>query len=176
MIIAKIEGGVVVQINRDFHLADGESLPTGWQQAGLDVVPGYLLEDGALVAPRFHPTGLDVDSEADRRIEAGSSFTVSWQAAPIPMTGRQKDQSAILGLFGKAQLLKVAGVTSADMVFRDADNHNHTLTPDQMLELCGLGMGWIELVRRSAWTLKDDAKAAGTPIPADYADDKHWPS
>lgn len=111
-----------------------------------------------------------VNAERQRRIDQGTEFAVSWQADPIPMTGREQDQTAILGLRDTARDLLAAGETGALITYRDGANVIHTLTASQFLELTGKAMAWISQVMAASWALKDNP-----PIPADFADDKHWP-
>lgn len=111
-----------------------------------------------------------VNAERARRLEAGTSFAVSWTSSAFPMTGRQFDQTVILGLLQRATAYQAAGETGAVIMYRDAQNVIHYLTPAQFLELGSKAVGWVEAVMASSWTLKDTP-----PIPADFKDDKHWP-
>ena len=63
----------------------------------------------------------------------------------------------------------VQGDTTTAISFRDDANNMHALTPAQVVELWEKAAGYISAVYAASWTLKD-----GT-IPADYADDRHWP-
>ena len=134
---------------------------------------GETVPDGAsLTAPDPEPsppTRSDINSERDRRIALGCVVTLS-TGKVVPIQGRPQDQTNLLGLVTLAQMRKLAGdITST--TFRDRDNSDHDLTPDEVIELWQRGVAYFELVMQAAWALKDL-----DPIPADYQDDIHWPA
>lgn len=131
----------------------------------------YLAHIGASLveAPVPPPTDADVNAERTRRLEYGSEFTVAGVANPIPLTGRDFDQSVYLALLLRAQGYKAAGVTAPILTLRDRSDVTHNLTPDQMISLITQSMTWFESVMATSWDMKDNG------IPVDYADDKHWP-
>lgn len=123
-----------------------------------------------------HASGADVNRERDRRIVAGKSFTVlTGGYGDIPLTGREEDKVALMGLLVKAQGAKAMGITAPVMTLRDGANVNHALTPDQMIELVSKGMSWIEDVMAASWAMKDGTAPFEAGIPADYTDDGYWP-
>lgn len=111
-----------------------------------------------------------VNEERERRLEKGSTISVTGYGG-IPMQGRNQDQITTLALEASASALKAQGVTAAALPFRDSDNTNHLLTPDQTLELMGKAKKFAQDVYQAAWDLKDDP--AG--IPDDFTEDKYWP-
>lgn len=115
-----------------------------------------------------------VNAERDRRITVGRVFTVTGYG-DVPLTGRDEDQVALMGLLIKARALKEAGVTNAVLTMRDGDNDNHLLTPDQMIELVSAGMAWIEAVMAVSWTMKDATAPFEGGIPENFEDDQWWP-
>lgn len=121
------------------------------------------------------PKSADVNRERDRRIEAGRSFAVTGYG-DIPLTGRHEDRTALMGLLIRAQALKADGVTDPVLIVRDANNQNHALTPDQMIELISAGIAWIEDVMQRSWDMKDQQPPFVDGIPADYTNDEHWPA
>ncbi|MHA7968974.1 DUF4376 domain-containing protein [Rhizobium sp. CAU 1783] len=132
--------------------------------------------DGNIIPPYVLPAAVstDVNAERDRRIQAGTTITVTGYG-PIPLTGRERDQINLITLASRAQAMKAAGLTAAGIVIRDRDNINHTLTPDQMIELVSAGTGWIEATMKVSWDMKDSAGAFPDGIPPNYTDDLYWP-
>lgn len=118
-------------------------------------------------AERFAPppTNADVNRERDRRIAAGSTFTVTGYG-DVPITGRERDMIFLDGLKARAKELQTDAPV---MEFRDALNVNHFLTPDQIVELVDKGFAWIQQVMKVSWDMKDNG------IPEDFQDDIHWP-
>lgn len=121
------------------------------------------------------PLSEQVNIERDRRIEEGSTFTVT-NHGNVSITGSVKDMTILTALLVKAQGLKAAGVTTPSLVLRDKDNTTHTLTPDQMIELVTAGMTWIEDTMQVSWAMKDGIAPFEAGIPADFAtNESYWP-
>ncbi len=116
-----------------------------------------------------------VNAERTRRLAGGTAFAVPGITDPIPLTGRPFDQSVYLSLLVSAQGYKAAGVTDPIQTVRAGDDVIHKLTPDQMIALVSQAMAWVEDVMARSWEMKDRAGAYTAGIPADYADDAHWP-
>ncbi|MCJ8336581.1 MAG: DUF4376 domain-containing protein, partial [Epibacterium sp.] len=112
----------------------------------------------------------DVNAERARRLVAGTTVTVTGNG-PVVLSGHDADTRNLQGLAFAAQLRLADGNTTHQTTFRDAENVDHVLTPAQVLQLWSLGSAWIEQVYTASWALKDDPGG----IPADYADDGHWP-
>lgn len=147
--------------------------------AELDVVeasyPGrFELEPEPPAPPPSAPTGDDVNVERDRRIAAGHLFTVEGYG-DVPLQGRLQDQINLQARLIAAQGYKAAGVTDPVLILRDAENVNRTLTPDQMIDLVGQGVAWIEATMMVSWAMKDRTAPFEAGIPPDYADDTYWP-
>jgi len=121
------------------------------------------------------PLSVQVNIERDRRIAEGSIFTVTGYG-DIPLTGTTKDMTILTALLIKAQGLKAAAVTDPVLVIRDKNNVTHNLTPDQMIELVSIGMGWIEATMQVSWDMKDGIAPFEAGIPADFAtNESYWP-
>lgn len=171
-----------------------DSLPTGFYDPAIhgDAIPSDAVEitdaqwqeflahphlrkwDGSKVVvydpPAPVPTKTDVDREREHRIVAGKTFTIAG-AGDIPVTGRPEDQVTLLALKDTARGLKAAGVTDAIIPYRDGANTDHLLTADQVISLTDQGKAYVTKLYQASWTLK-----AMDPIPADFADDSHWPA
>lgn len=116
-----------------------------------------------------------VNAERTRRLAAGAAFPVPGIDDPIPLTGRPFDQSVYLSLLVSAQGYKAAGITDPVQTVRAGDDVIHKLTPDQMIALVAQAMAWVEDVMSRSWAMKDGTGDYTAGIPADYADDAHWP-
>jgi hypothetical protein len=159
-----------VEITREFH----QALLTG-QSAGRAIGVGADGLPELQDAPVAAIGEADVDRERVRRLAAGSAFAVTGIASPIPLTGKEFDMSIYLGLMLRANAYKSAGVTAAVLPVRDGANVNQLLTPDQMLELIGAAMVWVEDVMKVSWAMKDGTGDFVAGIPADFDDDQYWP-
>jgi len=115
------------------------------------------------------PTSDDVNAERKRRIEGGVRVIVQG-VGPVKLQGRQQDMSNLQGLAFAAQMRIASGDTSYVEVFRDMDNNDHDMTPQQVVSMWAKGSAWVKQVYKASWALKDM-----DPIPADYKDDAHWP-
>jgi len=120
-------------------------------------------------------TDKNINAERERRLAAGSSFTVAGVVDPIPLQGRPFDQTVYLALLTRAGGLKSAGVTAPSLTLRDGADTIHELTPDQMIDLVSQSMTWFESVMKTSWAMKDGAGPFETGTPADYTADTHWP-
>jgi hypothetical protein len=106
-----------------------------------------------------------VNAERDRRIIVGKTIN------GIAVTGRDEDARNLTNLALAAQLRIGSGDTTTTTTFRDGNNVDHDLTPPQMLDLWQQSAAYVSALYEASWTLK-----AMDPIPADYADDTHWPA
>lgn len=125
-------------------------------------------------APVPTPTGDDVNAERDRRIAIGHMFTISGYG-DIPLQGRIQDQINLQARQSAALRAKAAGVADPVLILRDAENVNHMLTPDQMIDLVDQGISWIEATMMVSWAMKDGTVPFEGGIPADFAADVYWP-
>lgn len=121
----------------------------------------------AWVAPA--PTGDDVNNERDRRVTAGSTFTVTGYG-DIPVAGDETTARNLQGLAFAAQMRVAQGDVTTLTPYRDEANAIHQLTPPQMIELWSLGASFISAVYQASWVLKD-----GASIPVDFTSDGYWP-
>jgi hypothetical protein len=132
-------------------------------------------EDAEPVKDTFKPrpvskaTAEAVDAEHDRRAIHGRSFAVPGIGA-VPLEGTERTQLVLLALKDSARDLRDAGVTAPLLLFTDRDGTDHMMTAAQMIDLVNAGKAWMQKVHAA----KRDLKAMD-PIPADFADDRHWP-
>lgn len=120
------------------------------------------------------PQGGAINAERDRRIETGATFSVTG-AGDIPLMARPQDQSVYIALLIRAQGAKAMGITAPAMIIRDAQNANHMLTPDQMIELITKAMNWVEAVMKRSWEMKDGLPPFEDGVPENFMDDEFWP-
>jgi hypothetical protein len=122
---------------------------------------------------RFRPPSAtpadQIDAERDRRIALGVTVTMN-SGATIPVQTRDsRDFRNINGLSTTALVLKVQGDKSTTITFRDANNVDHTLTLDQVIEM-GLKVSKkMQALYAKSWSLK-----GMTSLPADYTSDAYW--
>ena len=116
-----------------------------------------------------------INTERERRLAEGSSFTVEGVVNPIPLQGRPFDQTVYLALLTRASGLKSAGVITPALTLRDGTDTTHELTPDQMISLISQSMTWFESVMAASWAMKDGTAPFEAGIPDNFTDDVHWP-
>ncbi|MFN3250057.1 hypothetical protein [Roseibium album] len=153
-----------------------ESWPDGWREVAVRPQGSYVFDPGTDTWLPADPviTHEEVDAERARRIDLGAEFTLS-DGMVIAITGRQQDQTVLLGSSIAAQSLAVSGETNPVMVYRDRDNQIRNLTPLQMIELYTKGLTWITTIMQVSWAMKDGTGPYSAGIPSDYTDDSHWP-
>lgn len=139
---------------------------------GVDM--GWSFNGSTFVPPSPEPAGPittdDVNAERYQREAAGCTVTVPG-AGSIPLEGNEKSMRNLQGLAFAASLRIGQGDTTTVTVFRDALNVDHSLVPAQILALWSQGAAYISALYNASWDIK-----AMDPIPADYADDAHWPA
>ncbi|WP_114287727.1 hypothetical protein [Candidatus Halocynthiibacter alkanivorans] len=135
------------------------------------VIGGTYAEVIDTPPPAPGPTTDEVNAERTRRIEAGTDISLPGYAVPVALQGREKDQISLLGLKDVAKDRIDAADTTTITKFRDRKNEDHLLTPPQMVTLWRLGAAWMGAVHEASVALKD-----ANPIPADYANNEHWPA
>lgn len=118
------------------------------------------------------PEPADVNAERDRRVRAGKTFTVTGHPDPIPVQGDPTTQMNLMALAQAAQARMAQGDTTTITPYRDDANVIHDLTPPQVFELWSLGAAYVSAIYQASWALKDDPGG----IPADFAEDSHWPA
>ncbi|MEO0980015.1 MAG: hypothetical protein AAFY24_22315 [Pseudomonadota bacterium] len=121
------------------------------------------------------PTNDEVDAERQRRIDQGAEFDLVG-GLTIAITGRQRDQTTLTGVYMVALAQHGAGETGQTLVYRDRTNVNHMLTPQQVIDLYLKGLQWITAIMQVSWDMKDGAGIYTDGIPADYVEDDHWPT
>lgn len=149
-----------------------DGYPKGTVRVSKRPAPHCEWQDGKWVegeAPK--PASANVNAERDRRVVAGSAFDLSGYASRVRVTGDNTTKSNLQGLAFGAQLRLAQGDTSTLTPFRDADDVIHMLAPGQMIELWMRCANYVSACFAAGWALKD----ATDGIPADYADNEHWP-
>lgn len=110
-----------------------------------------------------------VNAEHDRRALLGRAFPVEG-IGDVPLEGSEKTQVVLLALKDTARDLRDAGVTAALLMFTDRDGTDRRMNAVQMIALVNAGKAWMQQVHEAKRALKEM-----DPIPADFADDRHWP-
>lgn len=149
---------------RQIHAYDGSTY-MGLFVATDEQLAAMSYTEGAAPAP----TAAQVVAERDRRIEAGSTLSVTGYG-DVQLAGDADTRADLQAQAMAAQLHIAAGNPTQSMQVRGTDGTVHTLNTTQMLELWSLGAAYIQGIFAASWTLE-----AMDPIPADYAADSRWP-
>jgi len=166
----------IIENSKVVNIAVSETpLAENWVEAGSAKIGDTWDGETFTPPPAPSPTDKNINAERERRLAAGSSFTVAGVVDPIPLQGRPFDQTVYLALLTRANGLKSAGVITPALTLRDGADTIHELTPDQMISLISQSMTWFESVMATSWAMKDGAAPFETGIPADYTADTHWP-
>lgn len=152
----RVEDGISV------YLAPGTDLHTQATAGAFGAVAPYA------PPPPPEPNKTDVQRERDRRILAGSTFTLTGYPNPVRLAGDERTTTNLHARMSLAQQRLQMGDTTP-FGWRDEDNVVHMLTPAQIIELFAEASMFVDHVYHKSWQLIDNP-----PIPADYADDKHW--
>lgn len=137
-------------------------------------VSGYFVDaiggapSAADVAAILGPNNWAIDIERDRRIALGVTVALSSGVTFGVQTRDDVDFRNVTGLSSAALAYTALGQTPM-IVFRDAANVDHNLTPALVLEMGLKVIGAVQALYAKSWALK-----ALSPIPADYASDGHW--
>lgn len=116
-------------------------------------------------------TKYDVNKERDRRFVLGAVFPTSL-GKEVWLQGDTVSRTNLQGLAWAADQRVKAGDLTTTEIYRDGGNVDHALAPPEVIELMALGSRWISETYHAAVALKD----APDGIPADFADDIHWPA
>lgn len=111
------------------------------------------------------PISDDVNAERRRRILAGKVIN------GVRVTGSDEDARNLTNLALAAQVRLAGGDKTTITVYRDGHDKDHGLTPDTLLALWQAASAYVSALYAASWKIK-----AMTPIPADFADNKHWPA
>lgn len=124
---------------------------------------GTSLEE--YIPPAAQVTGDQVNAERQRRIAVGKVID------GVHVTGSDEDARNLMSLAIGAQMRLAAGDNETPTTFRDGDNVDHELTPTQLLSLWQQSAEYVSALYAASWALK-----GMEPIPADFAEDTHWPA
>lgn len=112
-----------------------------------------------------------VNAERARRVQAGTSVSVTDLVTPVALRGRDEDQRTLQGLCTAAQIRIGQGDVTTLTRYRDMDNVDHMMTPPQIVEMWSLGSAWVSAVYQASWDIKDM-----DPRPVDHTEDSLWPA
>lgn len=124
-------------------------------------------QSGDVVAfqpPLPSASGDDINGERARRILAGTVID------GVHVTGSDEDARNLMSLALGAQMRLAARDNETLTTFRDGDNVDHELTPEQLLSLWQQSAAYVSALYASSWALKEME-----PIPRDFSDDSYWP-
>ena len=107
-------------------------------------------------------TEKDVNIERERRILKGC------YVGEIYVTGDDTNKSNITNLGGVAKV-KLDIQDTSTIKFRDGNNMNHVLTPQQVLNLWLSSIRFVSDMYEISWKLKEYS-----PVPQDFKDNSYW--
>lgn len=123
-------------------------------------------------SPPPTPTPADVDAERDRRIADGFTFDGKLYQS------RTEDRENIAGA-SVAALAAMSGASPGDLRWHGGDSDfvwiaaDNSLTPMDAQTMFAFGQA--AMAHKQAHIFAARALKDAEPIPADYADDSHWP-
>lgn len=122
---------------------------------------------GDIYAEAQAVTNEDVNVERERRVNLVVPVYLSTgKVFAVDMAGGGRANIGDLALM--AVIKNGAGVTT-DFTFRDANDTDHTLTNDEVIEMGMQAAASFDYYYKKSWALKELS-----PIPQDYEDDSYW--
>lgn len=118
--------------------------------------------------PYEPPSPGHVNNERDQRIHKGHSVVISDGRTINVQTRDDRDFRNLNGLVSQAIVYTIMQ-QQATMLFRDADDTIHEVTPAQMIEIGSLVAAKVQAIYEKAWAIKEL-----DPIPDDYDSDERW--
>ena len=126
-----------------------------------------------MLADKPGPSTDDVDMERDRRIEAGMVFNA------VRYQTRAQDRENVAGASIMALAAITQGAQPGDLRWHGGDSDFVWIAEDNSLNPMDaqtfFAFGQAMAAHKSALIFAARALKDMDPIPADYADDKHWP-
>lgn len=110
----------------------------------------------------------EINEERRCRIDQGTPVTVS-ACRTFTIQTRPDDIANITALSLAALLRKNAGLTTP-FKFRDANNTDQTLSPDEMITMGEQAFAFLDSVYKKSWAIKDHPDL----VTFNIADDHHW--
>lgn len=116
-----------------------------------------------------------VEVERDRRIAAGLPYTFPAGSGTIQL--RPADIINVSGVAARGTALLQRGDTTTTLVFRDADNVTHSLTPQQAVDMGIAVAERVEGIYQASWIHKDAIERLTTVAEVDAYDiSTGWPT
>lgn len=109
----------------------------------------------------------EIHKERDRRIEKGLTIQTS-AGTIVAIQGDATSREHLTNLKAMAQDILAFGLPDL-LTFRDGDNIEHHLTPQEVGEVWRHGVMHVEQVYKASWVIKKM-----DPVPRDFTDDKYW--
>lgn len=158
-------------VSGEVHGFEADGSQDAWISEGLEPITP---EEAEQLLQRLQvPTSTSVDSERDRRIEAGIEFQgVRYQS-------RATDRENIAGAAQLGFMAMVAGAQAGDLRWSNPDQDfawiasDNSLVPMDAPTVVAFGKAAAE--RKQALIYAGRQLKDMEPIPADFADDKWWP-
>lgn len=114
----------------------------------------------------------DVNAERDRRLEKKYNVNIKGNTVSVQMDSRSMNDLSNLAIHGL--ILKANNELDRTTTYRDANNVNHSLTPDDMCSLFVATNLQIQSLYEAAWLIKDDEALPATKKL--LKQDPRWPA
>ena len=153
----------------ELNIADQSEQPNSYVVADdVEVFSGYIDSAGVFAAPTAPtPSNDDVTTERDRRTNL--PVTVALTTGKTFDVDMAKGGRANIGDLALMAVIKNGAGITTDFTFRDANNTDHQLTNDEVIEMGIQAAAAYDAIYKKSWALK-----AMSPIPTNYKDDTHW--
>ena len=115
----------------------------------------------------------EVDAKRDQLIAAGVPYEFNGIPGTV-QTRSLEDHRNIQANASAAQMYLMAGHPDAPMQFRDMENVVHSLTAQQMLDMCAYVMGHGQGLYATSWALKDAIRALDAAAVLAYDTQEGW--
>lgn len=101
-----------------------------------------------------------INKHRDTDITAGVEYMIQGQADVIQT--REKDKTVLLALSMNANKKQVTNPDEPIFKFRSMNNNEYMLTPQEMIDLTDAAYGYMDVVYKKSWTLKDQVDTCTT--------------
>lgn len=122
----------------------------------------YPADAGALVQAAKQRKRVNVDTVRDEKLAAGVPYIFPGDVPGTVQTRDLTDHRNIQANGSAAQMYLLAGHPEAEMQFRDTEDVVHTLTAQQMAEMCSYVMGYGQAIYSASWAHKTAIDALET--------------
>lgn len=136
----------------EIHWPDGD--PPITEQEIEEAYPNISLNSAKFSKRR------EIDRVREEKIHSGMPYEIDGEEEVVQT--RVQDKFNLLGIAGRATLLKYQGEEGHVITFRTLANNEYLLTPDEAIEMCMAAFEHMEEIYKTSWELKEQVEAAET--------------